>query len=120
MRVNLVDDWKERASKLSSKIYPLGYKENEVVRAVFGKMREQGKMEFTSKPTPFGFPVFVVWKVTVVNGVRKRVGRPVVDIRPVNGMVVKDSYLLPLQSDIITALLGCRYITVIDAVSFFY
>jgi hypothetical protein len=120
MRVNLVDDWKERASKLSSKIYPLGHEENEVVRTVFGKMREQGKMEYTSKPTPFGFPVFVVWKVTVVDGVRKRVGRPVVDIRPVNGMAVKDSYPLPLQSDIITALLGCRYITVIDAVSFFY
>jgi hypothetical protein len=36
-----------------------------------------------------------------------------------NATTVKDSYPLPLQPDIIYTLLGCKFITVFDALSFF-
>ena len=74
-------------------------------------------MSWTSEPTPFSYPVFVVWK-TMPNGKRK--GRVVVDLRGLNQLAQTDVYPIPLQSDIIAAVQGCQYITVIDCASFFY
>ena len=59
----------------------------------------------------------MVWK-TLSTGARK--GRAVVDIRGLNDLIVPDAYPVPLQTDIIARLLGCLYISVLDAVSFFY
>jgi hypothetical protein len=60
--------------------------------------------------------VFVVWKN--VNGKPK--GRPVVDLRVLNSLKIPDNYPMPLQQDIIDALRGASYISVMDASSFFY
>jgi len=74
-------------------------------------------MSWTTKGTPFSYPVFVVWKIQP-NGERR--GRVVVDIRPLNRIAQPDVYPLPLQADIIAAVQGCPYITVVDCASFFY
>ena len=47
-----------------------------------------------------------------------RKGRVVVDIRGLNKLAVSDSYSLPLQGDIISAVAGFSYISVIDAVGY--
>lgn len=53
---------------------------------------------WTTKATPFGFPVFVVWKTIVdPDGTTKRKARVVVDIRGLNKVSVKDSYLSPCR-----------------------
>ena len=52
------------------------------------------------------------------DGTRK--GRAVVDIRGLNAITLPDIYALPLQVELISAVKGCKYITVIDAASFFY
>jgi hypothetical protein len=59
----------------------------------------------------------VVYKTTPD---RKRKGRAVVDIRGLNQLLLLDVYLIPLQSDIIIAIYGYKYITVVDYASFFY
>ena len=46
--------------------------------------------------------------------------RAVIDIRNLNVVTQIDVYLLPLQSDLISSMKNCRYIIVIDCVSFFY
>ena len=61
--------------------------------------------------------MFVVWK-TLPSGERK--GRAVVDIRGLNRLLVPDAYCVPLQSDIIRNLIGCKRISLLDAMSFFY
>jgi len=66
---------------------------------------------------PFSYPVFVIWK-TSANGERK--GRAVIDICGLNWIALPNVYPIPLQSDIIAAVQGCPYITVIDCASFFY
>ena len=47
-------------------------------------------------------------------------GRVVIDLRVLNRVAVPDNYPLPLQSEIIAALRSKKFITAIDATSFFY
>lgn len=49
-----------------------------------------------------------------------RKGRAVVDIRGLNVITQTDVYPLFLQIDMINAVKGCLYITVVDCASFFY
>ena len=118
LRILLVEGW--QAIKLTTKVYPLSQKDRDFVDKEFDKLYEQGWMEWTTQPTPFGFPVFVVWRTIHVNGIAQRKGRVVVDIRGLNAIASKDSYPLPLQTDIISAVQGCRYISIIDCASFFF
>ena len=74
-------------------------------------------MKFTSDPTPFSFPVFVVWKS---NSEGKKKSCTVVDIHKLNDQVLPDPYSLPLQSEIITNVQRCTNLAVLDAASFFY
>ena len=118
MKLSLRDDWQSRLPKTNrAKIYPLGIKDRAVVDETFDDLQRQGRLEYTTKPTPFSYPVFVVWK-TLPNGKRK--GRAVVDIRGLNDLIVPDVYPVPLQSDIIAKLIGCTHLSILDAMSFFY
>jgi hypothetical protein len=90
------------------KVYPLSQKDRDFVDKEFDKLHEQGQINWTTQPTPFGFPLFVVWRTVHVNRIAQRKGRVVVDIRGLNALAVKDSYPLPLQTDIIAAVRGCR------------
>lgn len=54
------------------------------------------------------------------NGQKIEKRRPVVDLRDLNKITEPDVYPCPLQSDMIAALRGCHFITVMDATSFFY
>jgi len=86
-------------------------------------LQAAGKLSYTTQPTPFAFPVFVVWsKVPDPKTPRQVVDKPraVVDIRSLNRISVIDSYQIPLQADLFSELRGARYISTIDATSFFY
>lgn len=107
---------KPGATSKPAKVYPVGHRDREVIDATFDKLHEQGKMHWSTQPTPFSYPVFVVWKDTS-NG---RKGRVVVDIRELNKITENDTYPLPLQSDIISLLLGYSYLSTIDAVGWFH
>ena len=112
MPINL----KPGAEAKPAKVYPLGQRDREVVDRTFDKLHAQGKMHFTSQPTPFSYPVFVVWRDTPEG----RKGRPVIDIRGLNEITEADSYPLPLQGDVISAVAGSPYISTMDAVGWFH
>ena len=116
MRIPMKDGWQDCA-RGQAKIYPLGIKDKQVVDETFDELHRQGRLEWTAHSTPFSYPVFVVYKTTT-DGQRK--GRAVVDIRGLNHQTLPDAYPIPLQTDIISAVRGCSYITVLDATSFFY
>lgn len=103
------------------RVYPLGTKDKQVVDEVFDKLHTQGRLSWTDSvgtgSTPFSYPVFVVWKTL---SDERRQGRPVVDIRGLNKLAQNDVHPVPLQSDIITFVRGYRYISILDALSFFY
>ena len=116
MRIPLRSDWENKAPK-TARVYPLGSDARKIVDETFDKLHKQGRISWTNESTPFSYPVFVVWTMKP-NGSRK--GRPVVDIRGLNALTQTDVYPLPLQGDLISAIKGCIYITVVDCVSFFY
>lgn len=87
-------------------------------------MHYLGRISWVKQPTPFSFPIFVVWR-TVPSGSgedRKmiRKGRVVVDIRGLNKVTITDAYPLPLQHNIIKALANYLFITTVNAASFFH
>ena len=115
------DQWmpvtlKPDAELKPARVYPASAKDREVIDATFDKMHKDGKMTWATQPTPFSFPAFVVWRETA-NGPK---GRVVVDIRGLNKVTETDSYPLPLQSDLISAVAGYEYISTVDAVGWFH
>ena len=74
-------------------------------------------MSWTNESTPFSYPIFVIW---TMKPDESRKDRPVVDIRGLNALTQTDVYPLPLQGDLISAVRGCIYITVVNCASFFY
>lgn len=115
------DQWmpiplKPDAKVKSAKVYPLGQKDREVVDATFDKLQQQGKLRFSTQPTPYGWPCFVVWRDTP----QGRKGRVVIDIRGLNAIAEDDGYPLPLQSDIIGLIAGYMWISTVDGVAWFH
>jgi hypothetical protein len=119
LRVPLLPNWEEK-TKLSTKVYPLSEKDREIVDHEFDKLQNQGRMSWTTQPTPFAFPVFVVWRTVNSDGNTQRKRRVVVDIRGLTKITVADSYPLPLQTDITSAVRGAAFISTVDCASFFY
>ena len=120
MEIPLVNDWNLSGSKLAHKVYPLGPEEQKLVDEKFDALHKQGRMEYVQGSTPFGSPVFVVWRTVNIKGFPERKGRIVVDIRGLNKISTTDAYPLPLQEDIIAAVAGSKYISTIDAAQFFF
>lgn len=120
MRIPLVDGWESQ--KWKTRVYPLSARDRAIVDETFDKLHETGRMVWADKPTLLGFPVFVVRKTSrdPKTGEIKDVGRAVVDICPLNKVSVKDSYPIPRQEDIIAKVRGKKFISVMDAASFFY
>jgi hypothetical protein len=78
LRIPLVDGW--QSFKLTMKVYPLSQKDRDFVDKEFDKLHRQGRINWTTQPTPFGFPVFVVWRTVYVDKVAQRKGRVVVGV----------------------------------------
>jgi hypothetical protein len=123
MPIDLKDGWQD--ANIPSRRYPAGPRDQAVIDKVFDKLTEQGKMELAQKPAPFPVQTFVVYRRVVTtnpDGSEKIEfkGRPVLDMREINAWVIKDAYPLTTQNDILQALQGANYITVVDGLSYFY
>lgn len=119
MTVPLKSDWEDRLPAKGGRAYPQGKKSEKLIDETFDKLHEQGRMSWATKGTPFSYPVFVVWKPSAVPGEAPK-GRAVIDIRGLNQMTLPDVYPIPLQAEMISAVAGCNFITVVDCASFFY
>ncbi|KAJ6787939.1 hypothetical protein PWT90_03756 [Aphanocladium album] len=97
------------------KIYPQGPDERRVIKKTTTELMEKGKITRTQTQVPFAFPVFIVWQGTGDN----RKGHIVVDVRPLNKEALNDAYPMRRQDDIMAELAHARYITVVDAMSYY-
>ncbi len=117
MTIAFVQDKEKSYKSTASKVYPLGPKDCKVINKAFDKLNEQGRMSWSYQLTPFSLPCFVIWRCMLD---RSQKGRAVVDIRTLNKITLPDTYPMLLQEIILAAILGCSYISTIDAASFFY
>ena len=102
------------------KVYSLSSVDRKIVDEIFDKFHAQERMEYTTQSTSHGYSVFVVWRTVIGFDGSERKERAVIDIRGFNKIVIIDSYFMSLQSDIISAVVDCKYISVFDVVGFFY
>lgn len=117
MTVPLKSGWESKVSAIKPRIYPLGNEARRVIDNTFDKMHRQNCLQYTTEPTSFSFPVFVIYK-TDHQGRRK--GQAVVDIQKLNELVLPDFYPFPLQLEIIANVQGCTNLAVFDVALFFY
>lgn len=119
MRVPLVDDWRERL-KAKARAYPASPRDINVISEIFDRLHQQRRMKWSLHPTPFTFPVFVVWKTVLQNNQHIQKGRAVIDIRALNEVTQKDLYPLPVLDALLSLLCGKKYISVFDGSGWFH
>jgi hypothetical protein len=107
-------------AKLLHKSYKILFNERVIINTVLDKLHNQNKFEWIIKPTPYIFPIFIVWRTLYKDGISIRKDRAVIDIRKFNRIVISDIYFIHLQFDIIKAIFDCKYISVINGIDFFY
>ena len=115
MRILLKSDW-EIKIKSTVKIYFMRTKNKELLNTIFDKFHEQKKLSWTKQSTLFNFSCFVVWR----DSFEQRKERVMIDVRDLNAIVQSNAYFVFLQSDILTAVSDCNFISVIDCFDFFY
>ena len=116
MRIPLRFDWEDRISG-KAKPYLLETKDRAIINVTFDQLHSQNRLQWTTSSTPFSYPVFIIWK-TLPSGERK--GRAVINIRGFNQFTLSNAYPIPSQNEIINEIQGHKYITVVNAASFFY
>ena len=73
-------------------------------------------MIWSTQSTLYSYLVFMIWK----DSVNDRKGRVIIDIRELNKITLTNLYSLLLQSKIIILLLVYSYLSIIDAMRWFY
>ena len=117
MKINIVN---AETSKLS-RIFKLNLENKIFIDKKFDALHEQNKMSWTTKFTSYVFSVFVVWHTVHLSGKESlRKGRVVIDIKNLNKITKFDAYSMLLQSNIISAMQDCKFISIMDCATFFH
>jgi hypothetical protein len=115
MRISLKFDWEIRIFE-KIKIYSLRTENKKLVDQIFDDLHAKKRLKYTIESTSFSYSVFVIWKM--INDQKKN--QIVIDIRDLNAIILFDAYSLSLQSDVISAIKKCKYLSIIECASFFY
>ena len=118
MKIPLFDNWKENYKPEQARVYSVGQQDWELIDKIFDKLHEQNHLEWTKMTTSFTYPCFVVWKIMKESDIRKEC--VVMNIRALNKIIMSDVYSVSLQTDILAAVQGTKYISTVDCASFFY
>ena len=117
MRISLKSDMKFQTS---AKMYSFDFKNHKVVNKTFDKLHNQECMTWTENHILSDYLIFVVWQDALIDDKITKKKWVIVDFRNLNKITESDIYSIFLQTDIIQAITECSYISVLDAVSFFY
>ena len=115
MKISLKSNWEKRIFD-KTKIYSLNKKNREFVDEIFDKLHESDRFSWTNESIFFSYFVFCVWKE--INDKKKN--RSIVNIRDFNAIIQSNVYFLFLQFNIISVVIDCQYIIVLNCSTFFY
>ena len=102
------------------KIYSLEFKNKMIINNIFNKLHQKEKMFWSNNHISSEYSVFVVWRNQLVDEKIIKKNRIIVDFQELNKIIKSDIYFIFLQTDMINAVAECLYISIIDAVFFFY
>lgn len=77
-------------------------------------------MTWITKFILYDFLVFVVWRIIYIFNDLVKKKRVMIDIRNLNKIIVLDEYFMSLQSNIISLINDCFYISVMNDASYFH
>ena len=113
-------NFKSNAKIKIVKIYSLKFNDRKFVDEIFDKLHEQNRMKFINQFTFHDYSIFVIWRTMQNSNKSKRKKRVIIDIRDLNKIIIIDSYSMSLQSNIISIVVDCHYISIFDVVDFFH
>ena len=116
MNISLFDNWRELYKSDQTRIYPLDQKNKNVIDKKFDKLHAQDRIKWIVTTTFFFFSYFIIWKTTL----KERKKRMIINIRALNKIIILNVYLVFSQADILIAIKNIKFISTIDAASFFY
>ena len=64
---------KPGAKPTAAKVYQLGPEDCKLIDETFDLLHRQSKIEWSTEPTQFGAPVFVIWRTLATEEQKKRV-----------------------------------------------
>ena len=120
MQIHLKNNWKVTSAKLKHKFYSVSVNECAVIDEILDKLHDQEKTYWIQSSAFYTCSVFVTWQIMYKNEKFIWKEQAVVDLQELNHVTVSDTYFLSLQSDIITSILRCKYISVMNDINFFY
>ena len=104
-----------------SKMYSIDQIDKNFIDQKFDKFQRQKKLKYIIQFTLFNYLMFVVWRtIHKSNESSKRKNKIVINIRDLNKIIKRDIYSMLLQTNVIVLIIDCFYISIFDAVSFFY
>ena len=110
----------ENFSKFA-KVFRISSKNKTFIDKKFDVLHIQNKIKWSTKLTSYVFSVFVVWHTMhLQNKASLRKNRMIVDIKKFNKIFKFDAYFMFLQSDIISCLQKCKFISIMNCASFFH
>jgi hypothetical protein len=118
MSINLKSNWADKIK--SNRIYSLRSNERVIIDEIFDNLHFKEKMKWFTNSTSFDYLVFVIYRTIMKNDKSTRKNRAVIDIRKLNAIIVIDAYLMSTQTNIIVAVTKCLYISVVNALRYFY
>ncbi len=118
MSIILKSNWANKIK--SNKIYSLELDERKIVNETFDNLHFKSKMKWSTNSISFDYFVFVVYRIVFKDEKSIRKDRVVVDIRDLNAITLSDAYLMSAQIDIIVIVAECNFISIVDAVEYFY
>ena len=113
MLINTLTEVKSNLAKM----YSLKSIDRQVINEEFDQLHKQEKMKWTTKVTSFVYSVFVIWQ-TLSNETRK--DKVVVNIKELNKISKFDVYSMSLQTDILSFVSDCVFISVMNCADFFH
>ena len=103
-----------------TKVYSFSSKNHEVVNKIFDKLHNQKHMKWAENHTLSDYSIFVVWQDALIDSKITKKKQIIIDFKNLNKITKSDIYSILLQTNIIQAIAEYSYISVLDAVSFFY
>ena len=117
MKINTI----KAAVPKPARVFKLSSEDRAFINKEFDALHTQRKLKWTINSTSYAFSVFVVWHTIHLSGkVPQKKSRVIVDIRRLNKIIEFDAYSMPLQSDIISCVQGCKFISIMNCATFFH
>jgi hypothetical protein len=118
MSIDLKSNWADKIK--INKMYFLNLDERAIVNETFDNLHFKEKMKWFTNFTSFDYSKFVIYRTIMKDDKTVRKERVVINIRELNAIIIFDAYFMSAQTNIIVAVAECQYISVMNALRYFY